>query len=525
MERVPATLLSIPREVRDMIYREFLLIDAEDGYVYNPDTGKLQTAGRQPIELTLMYTCRQIAAEMSGAALRLHTVNFTTIPSRRAWKWDYIITRQWKSLQSILSFVLPWTCKRPTDTLTGMTSEERALCGANEPFQSLFTHQQTLRRIIRHLAATNDDIESFVSTAYLTGSWTADGPNDSYDHDPLRFLSVGTDPWSIPTNEEMNCTLVNTPTLMHEIDLTRATFDLLPAIASLDANIPCRFSAGAAAISWLNSISSNARENVRKIVVHEDQASAVYPETHTQGLIPLCEKYPLMKVERRVDLWSAVWWKLGSRHFDHDKRSRGQHATKLVANWVNEASSCPPNFALVFDGGMWPNKAAPIFQMYVQRDAAWQVTFEKAFKEGSKDSFDAFRSPPKEPYFGKNFPALLRAISDKSSHIRCNFDAGTTWTEAQMPEIRDVLKENATDIRWLETWRNTRKGNPPSNVPFFDTDTPEDELRHLYLRMSEIRDEFDENGSVSPNQPSVKSIRMEAETWAAEWLGIPKNEV
>lgn len=99
--------LSLPREIRDEIYCAYLAIGAEYGYVFNCGTGKLQTAsnppvdaesgdsnGGQAIDLSLMYTCRQIAAEMYGLPLRFHTITFTTLYSEklrpRAGRWQFL---------------------------------------------------------------------------------------------------------------------------------------------------------------------------------------------------------------------------------------------------------------------------------------------------------------------------------------------------------------------------------------------------------------------------------------------------
>lgn len=65
-----------PPEIRDTIYRAYLLVD--DGYVYSFDRNKLRVSDGRPIELSLAYTCRLVAAEMSGLALRVNTVNFRT---------------------------------------------------------------------------------------------------------------------------------------------------------------------------------------------------------------------------------------------------------------------------------------------------------------------------------------------------------------------------------------------------------------------------------------------------------------
>ena len=99
MSQAPHQLLSLllilPREVRDIIYEEYLAIDAEDGYVFIYETGRLRTyPHRLPVDLNLMYTCRLIADEMRGLPLRLATITFTTVASDsvrvRAAQWNYL---------------------------------------------------------------------------------------------------------------------------------------------------------------------------------------------------------------------------------------------------------------------------------------------------------------------------------------------------------------------------------------------------------------------------------------------------
>ena len=51
-------LLLVPREIRDAIYREYLFIDAEYGYIYDFDAGKLRGARSPPVD-ELGVACNQ----------------------------------------------------------------------------------------------------------------------------------------------------------------------------------------------------------------------------------------------------------------------------------------------------------------------------------------------------------------------------------------------------------------------------------------------------------------------------------
>lgn len=66
-----------PAEIREMVYQAYFAIDG--GYVFNFATGKLMTPSGQPINLSLMRTCRKIYQEITiGLAVTLNSVTFKT---------------------------------------------------------------------------------------------------------------------------------------------------------------------------------------------------------------------------------------------------------------------------------------------------------------------------------------------------------------------------------------------------------------------------------------------------------------
>jgi hypothetical protein len=69
-------LLRLPREVRDIIYDYYVY--SEDGYVYDFRTNKLRLANGNTISISLGFTCRQLAHELSGLALERNTIMFST---------------------------------------------------------------------------------------------------------------------------------------------------------------------------------------------------------------------------------------------------------------------------------------------------------------------------------------------------------------------------------------------------------------------------------------------------------------
>ena len=92
----PRSFLSLPYELRHMIYREYFTFD--NGYAYLPGPGKLGTFDGKPLDLDLMYTCRFIASETKDMPLTSNTIYFSTVyhPEWREWagRFDYLLLFQ-----------------------------------------------------------------------------------------------------------------------------------------------------------------------------------------------------------------------------------------------------------------------------------------------------------------------------------------------------------------------------------------------------------------------------------------------
>ena len=68
-------ILRLPRELRDRIYI-YALVEP-DGYRYEGKTKRLRTSRDKPINLSLVYTCKQIYSETCGVALTTNCITFT----------------------------------------------------------------------------------------------------------------------------------------------------------------------------------------------------------------------------------------------------------------------------------------------------------------------------------------------------------------------------------------------------------------------------------------------------------------
>ncbi|RKL27425.1 hypothetical protein BFJ72_g13126 [Fusarium proliferatum] len=75
--------LRLPSELRLHIYRDYFKLDG--GYVYDAKSDKLKTSDGQPIDFSLMFTCRTIANESSHLPLSLNSVTFSTL-YREDWR-------------------------------------------------------------------------------------------------------------------------------------------------------------------------------------------------------------------------------------------------------------------------------------------------------------------------------------------------------------------------------------------------------------------------------------------------------
>lgn len=69
-------LLRLPHELRNIIFDYYFHRDG--GYVYSFESNKLTNTDGSVIDLSLVFTCRQLAVEMRGAAFRPNTITFRT---------------------------------------------------------------------------------------------------------------------------------------------------------------------------------------------------------------------------------------------------------------------------------------------------------------------------------------------------------------------------------------------------------------------------------------------------------------
>ncbi|KAK0744514.1 hypothetical protein B0T21DRAFT_280526 [Apiosordaria backusii] len=431
-----ATLLLLPGELRNHIYREYLCAGTEDGYVYDFEAGKLRTADHQPIELNLMYTCKRIAQEMRGLALSIHTVTFSTLYSRtlrtRAARWAYFVSRfrggiGWHAVRQAV----------PPEVIRQVVGE-RSLVHAISCL-----HDRD--------APEHEDFENFGPRPF---DWEKRGGLAAY-------LAIIKEPWRIPTEDELDTIGACLPTPAHRAPA---------ALRDMWQDHPgkFRFSAAAAAIHFLSSLPANTRKYMRRICLREDRVSVAHPECHIRGLVPYCLENPALRIERRASLWTnlfqaCAWGSAGGQfkdpfdwpfglidwmgHWggpfgDVDEDLPADHATRPVALWMAEAShpDIPDSVSLVLDGDPTRERSADVFREAVQRDAAWQTAMERRFIDMPTVLFNMREITAEHGWHVVRFPQLLLDINKPSSRIQCNFDPGQPWDDDQIAEIISTNK-------------------------------------------------------------------------------------
>ncbi|CAG1970339.1 unnamed protein product [Fusarium graminearum] len=71
------TFFSLPGELRDRVYRHYFEVDG--GYVHDAESDTLKTVDNRPVNLSLLYTCRDIAGEAKHLPLLVNPIHFKTL--------------------------------------------------------------------------------------------------------------------------------------------------------------------------------------------------------------------------------------------------------------------------------------------------------------------------------------------------------------------------------------------------------------------------------------------------------------
>ena len=317
--RLASGFLSLPRELRDIVYYHYVY--DEYGYHFDYESGKFRTRnGKSPIDLALLHTCKLIAAEMDGLALRLNTLNFSTAYAEaeriKAGRFDWLIASlHLKKNLSLCEAIEPHI----------MVSDVKDMVVSRYPqFESCLDEQTGFdSALFNNLARCWGEPRSvFYGFVDHTLHCVLENRFDDFQNalDKIHFessryikpaalhqlKSLNTLPWTIPSEGEIAQLKKVVP------------FDYWQFLSQEDADIwkyqQHGFSATAVAIQWFQSIPKTTFLHLRNVMLLEDRESVAYPECHAMGLIEFCQMNPLLHIERRVSVWNNLLL-AGSQYF------------------------------------------------------------------------------------------------------------------------------------------------------------------------------------------------------------------
>ncbi|KAK7911117.1 hypothetical protein PG985_013598 [Apiospora marii] len=289
-----STFLCLPREIRDIIYREYVTL--EHGYVYNPATNKLKAGGpiHQPHLMALQFCCQQVAAEMQGLALKHNTIRFYTVCSvetkRRANALFSLMKNMWSTEAELLhqarGRISPEAMQQMASRFPQLQHvierlntrpegqyPEGGWCIVSLPWEALRyieTNQygEALSAYRNFVTCALQSILAHHSPGSLDPTWLSRAN---------RVLSMCHEPWLIPEDDdEITC---------------RRRLLYRDFAGPRDTGFNYRFSAAAACIRFLRSV-PDARTHMRQVVLEEDRPAVPFAECHAQGLLPFLRENP-----------------------------------------------------------------------------------------------------------------------------------------------------------------------------------------------------------------------------------------
>ena len=459
-----------------MIYRYYF--SEESGYCFDFESRKLRASNR-PIDLALLYTSRQIAAETQGLAFEVNTITFSTAcpksrPERlRAGRYDRIMhelrlakiravastghrdLRHFRTPETIVQLSQQWECYAADfKWLDVRVDEERVWGTAFEKIPGqLPTESSWGEACSKHLGFVDHALKLFSDHPNFVGDLAKCDATKQQAFVRSRWLFSSPDPWSIPTEDELSelehllaPRWVKPYAIFH-----RRNSDEVDEFWKM---ILWRYSACAIAIAFLQSLSATMRLNMRKIVLDEDLGSVCRPECHALGLISFCSENPALYIERRVNLWrNAFPANSGISVYDiftppspedqvYFYDSPDYITTYRISNslrdWLTEALALSAagmpaqSFTLVFDGNPAPAQSSALFEI-VKWDATWQTAYDQWERSRPRPlTYQYWRRMkdwdcrPKVHKFDA-FPQTILDITTGKSFISCNFPMGEPW--------------------------------------------------------------------------------------------------
>ncbi|KAF5547051.1 hypothetical protein FPHYL_10343 [Fusarium phyllophilum] len=449
-------LVTLPYEVRDKIFQEYFRV--EGGYVFNSESEKLTTADGQPIDFSLMHTCRLIAKDTRHLPFAVNNISFSTFssPEWMAWagrhqflsqflcllKADLIYHLQGPKmspeLESALQDKFPHLMPDFKHRLENKGGELVRLWGINAGMA-----REAIAFSLRFLGERQYfDLAGLLNKAF---------PGWKGSNDPQDLLDLSLDPWDIPSK----VVLTRAGRLLRDDAMWRRSEDWDKGLRA-----KYRFSAAAVAIRFFRQLSVDQRRKLRFVTIIEDAYAVCSPSTHAMGLIEFCEDNPRLRIKRHLKLSRRIpaAFHPFSRHFGYSGLGRhlfseddgGDYmdawvAVAGVSTWLEEAitlpdAGMPPNsFTLFLDGEPDKSYFSNIFQNTLVRHGPLMHASKRLYRT-SPQQFDG--APPYRLWqrveLSKAVEYLTKAHStSESTHstplIRSNFHPG------QPPDIESII--------------------------------------------------------------------------------------
>ena len=470
------SLLTLPRELRDLIYEYYLRCDG--GYIYHAESRRMTQTNGNAVCHALALTCRQTASELEGLAFNLNTITFSATYSEslheQAALHHAVVLMLKTSKRGLLEQIAPKLftlemAQRASEAYpqfaglidTWVTQNDmRSLWGYNNTFGEAASIWDDFVEYILDLVSEHPAYTETVKAIPSGLGGVEEG------RDALQLKDLRLQPWlvvGLSDLKRMSNVILSTSGTPRYYKKTRYSY-----------------SAAALALQFLASLSETIRLSVRKIVLEEDHVSVARPESHGRGFISVCQQNRRLQVERRVHLWTTVFpVRLSERSryiggAEHDMDSsgvQGDHllavdVTRSVGSWIIEAMMLPTlgmpdgSYSLVLDGNPLPEHTSKIFRI-LQRDASWRIAMDTLHAKGHFADTSWLRRRRHPGFLYRDLPHVIRTLSAEASPIRCNFNPGPLF------DVEDLLKD-----RYWWSLKDWERDWPRHEVREFQTEKP-----------------------------------------------------
>ncbi|KAI7785572.1 reverse transcriptase [Diaporthe eres] len=410
-----SAFLSLPRDLRDEVYRHY--VTYEDGLVYNFEYDGEKSAksrnilrnlapanNRDPIDLGLRSTCKQVHRETEGLILKFNTITFSnTRISRknsdevrvRAARFHFLrvpltmeaasflyyedgpvvrpcytqavvdeVVRTHPSIGPLLRTLLKenthWAEINSAHKVLQARPHEHCPDEGPGPTGTWGIVRSSMRAALMHALKVTADHDCFGSGP------AAERPTFS----PREILALDSKfpAWSVPTDDDL--LELSRPYAKRTTDVCRNgniychasrqlhtaefwngpryccryTFAAFPIDESDEAENrgKYRFSAASVAIEFLSSLPSGLRIYLRHMRLLENNISVAFPESHAHGLINFCVENPKLRVERRVNVWKTILQQPSNEEQD----IVGPDSAYIQFSFSPPMLFCPPTYIL-----------------------------------------------------------------------------------------------------------------------------------------------------------------------------------